>query len=250
MRAGTPFAFAIAALVISPAQAQLRPTESPLAIDLSAHLIAVTSSFTGAELLLYGTIEEPGEVVLVIRGPSATEVVRRKGRFAGLWVNQRSIEFANVPGYHAVIASRPLTDIAPPSLWARLQIGADNVRLMPAGADSQAAAPFRDAILRDKTRHGLYRANIGQLTFQGRKLFRARVEFPSEVPVGTYRAEAYLIAEERVVAAQAVPLFIDKQGVEQAVSDLARQRPHLYGLVAVLGAILAGGIASTIFRRS
>jgi hypothetical protein len=62
--------------------------------------------------------------------------------------------------------------------------------------------------------------------------------------------EAYLIQNDRVIAAQAIPLFIDKQGVEQAVYDFAHQWPYLYGLVAVLSAIFVGWIAAAAFRRA
>jgi uncharacterized protein (TIGR02186 family) len=238
-------------LAAEPAMAQLRSAESPLVTGLSGHLIAITSNFTGAELLLYGTIEQSGDVVIVVRGPGFAETVRKKVRIAGIWVNSRAVEFDDVPGYYAVLTERRLDEVAPATLLARLEIGPDNLRILALGDENDLeVAGFKQAIVRTRLRQGLYRVDTGAVTFEGRRLFRARVEFPSSVPVGTYRVEAYLIQNDRVVAAQVIPLFVDKQGMEQAVYDFAQQQPHLYGLLAVLSAILVGWIAAAAFRRA
>jgi len=51
------------------------------------------------------------------------------------------------------------------------------------------------------------------------------------------------------VAAQSTPLFIDKHGIEQQVFDFSRQEPGVYGMVAVLFAVLAGWVAAIAFRK-
>src|SRR5690606_20184056 len=99
------------------------PADAPLITDLSSHLIAITSSFTGTELLLFGAIDEPGDIIVVVRGPVSNAVVRRKGRTLGLWLTERSVSFDGVPGYYAVVSNKPLEEIAPEPLLQRLQIG-------------------------------------------------------------------------------------------------------------------------------
>lgn len=227
------------------------PADAPLITDLSSHLIAITSSFTGTELLLFGAIDEPGEVVVVVRGPTATSVVRRKRPTLGFWLTRRSESFDNVPSYYAVASSKPLKDIAPSSLLQRLQIGADNLRFRYLGARRpEDATDYHRAIVRLKSGSGLYRENIGGIDFLGPKLFRTEISFPSTVPVGTYQTEVYLIRDNRIVAAQSTPLFIDKQGIEQEVYDFSRAEPAVYGLVAVLLAVMAGWAAAVAFRRT
>lgn len=234
-----------------PARAQGSAFDIPLVTDLSAHVIAITSSFTGTDLLLFGSLEEPGDVIVVVRGPAGPLTVRRKERVFGIWVNRSSMDFASVPGYYAVAASRPLDEIAPAGLLERLQIGAANLRFQHQGGAGEAEViPFRAAIVRNKSRERLYFENVGEVAFLGRKLFRTRIDFPAVVPVGTYRAEVYLIRDKRVVAAQAIPLFIDKQGIEQAVYDFAHAMPLLYGLLAVAAAAFSGWLAATAFRKA
>ena len=178
-------------------------------------------------------------------------MVRRKDRVLGVWMNRESVGFANVPGYYAVAANRPLSDIASPGLLARLQIGTENLRLAPIGRFNETdLVPYRDAVVRDKVRDGLYQENAGRVVFLGPKLFRVRVGFPAKVPVGTYQAEVYLVRDDQVISAQATPLFINKFGAERAVYDFAHEQPLAYGLAAVALSLAAGWLAATFLRRS
>lgn len=226
------------------------PADAPLVTDLSSHLIAITSSFTGTELLLFGAVEEPGDIVVVVRGPVGQAVVRRKQSALGVWLNRETRRFDNVPAYYAVAATKPLAQIAPASVLSRLQIGASNLRFRFIGREQEPdTGPFRRAILRHKAEDGLYREEVGGVAFLGPKLFRTEIGFPATVAVGTYQTEVYLVRDQRIVAAQSTPLFIDKQGVEQELYDFSRREPALYGIIAVLMAVAAGWAAAIAFRR-
>jgi len=185
---------------------------------------------------------------VVIRGPAGPLVVRRKERIAGIWLNRKAVDFTDIPAFYAVAASRPLAQIGSISLRERLQLGTDNVRLAT-GVGDGIADPYRQALIRNKQRAGLWPAVPQTVTFLGQKLFRATFELPANVPVGTYRTEVYLIRGDRVVAAQATPLYVDKQGTEQEIYDFAHTHPIPYGLLAVALALLAGWGAALVFRR-
>jgi uncharacterized protein (TIGR02186 family) len=224
--------------------------ENPLITDLSSHLISITSSFTGTDLLLFGAVEEHGDVIVVVRGPQQPLVVRRKDRVLGIWMNREAVGFANVPGYYAVAANRPIEDIASPNLLARLQIGTENLRFAATTPiDDTDLVPYRDAVMRNKVRDGLYQDNAGRVVFLGPKLFRVRVGFPAKVPVGTYQAEVYLVRDDQVISAQATPLFINKFGVEREIYDFAHEQPLAYGVAAVALALTAGWLAAVFLRR-
>src|SRR5690348_11897437 len=69
----------------------------PLVADLSNHLIAITTGFNGADVLLFGATDGPGDIVAVVRGPTGRAIVRQKGRLFGIWVNRSSMDFDEVP---------------------------------------------------------------------------------------------------------------------------------------------------------
>lgn len=221
-----------------------------LIADLSDHRIAITSGFTGAEVLLFGTRDGQGDVVVILRGPAEALVVRRKARTAGLWLNRDEVVFADAPGYYAVAASRPLADIAPKALFRDLGIGFANLNLSAAYSGAlDDPDPFRDALLRNMARLGLYSADPATVTFVGGQLFRTTFNFPANVPTGLYHADIYLISLGVVVSRRTTALQISKSGFEAAMFEFARFQPLAYGLVAVAVALMAGWIAGMVFRK-
>ena len=78
-----------------------------LVADLSDHLIAIDSEFTGTDLLVFGAIEGEGDIVVLVRGPRSSVVVREKARVFGIWLNASSVTFDNVPSFYALATSRP-----------------------------------------------------------------------------------------------------------------------------------------------
>jgi len=238
-------------LVVGPMPAQEPQAQSAaLVTDLSKHLISVTSSFTGTELLLFGTKDPGGDVIVVVRGPDQPVVVRRKEKVVGIWLNQDAVEFDNVPGYYAVAASQPVNHMLPERTLRRLQIGAGNLRFRPRDDLTDARIKlYGDAVVRHRFRDGLYQPGNGQVNVIADTLFRANLEFPANVPVGNYTAQVFLVRDRQVVGAQSIPLYIKKTGLERAVFDLAQRQPLIYGLLAVILALVSGWLAALIFRR-
>lgn len=226
----------------------------PLIADLSKHLVAITTGFSGDDLLLFGAIDDPGDVIIVVRGHNQSVVVRRKARLGGIWVNSDKLELSGVPSFYAVASNRPLADIAPPVVLAVHEIGAERLRFgtLPGYEDFVPAARTEAlaAVARIKTRQGLYQARVGKLTFLSERLFRTDVHFPSNVPTGTYDVQVFLLRDGEVVSIKTTPLVVRKAGIGAAVFDFAYQHSALYGIVAVLIALLAGWAAEAAFRRT
>lgn len=230
--------------------------QSSLVTDISSHLVSVTSDFTGTELLLFGAInidndeEGPnrGDVLVVVRGPENDVIVRRKERVAGIWVNTKAIEFSRVPSFYALASNRPVQEIAPPDVLNRLRIGPSRLNFR-ATESEQETLPFEEAIVRQKSLANLYSDQETAVYFLGDTLFRTTIAIPTNVPVGDYIAEFYLFKDGELLGAQSSPLFIKKSGLGRQIYDFAYDYPALYGIAAILLALLAGWIASAIFRK-
>ena len=217
--------------------------------DLSSHLIAITTGFTGASVVLFGATDGPGDIIAVVRGPERDMTVWRKGKVAGLWVNAEAMSFTNVPSFYAVAASRPLDELLLPGAAALYRIGIANLRLESrALAGGERAKRFADALIEQQQRAGLIAADVGKITFLGERLFRASIGFPANVPTGTYLVEVFLARDRDVVSGQTTPLRVDKVGIDARVSDFATREAAAYGAIAVLTAVMAGWLASLPFR--
>jgi len=222
-----------------------------LVADLTSHLVAITTGFTGTSVVLFGAIEGGGDIVVVVRGPERETVVRRKSRVAGIWLNTRSVAFGNVPSFYAVLSNKPVDDVVPINLRQLHEIGIDNLKLNPAEKAKPADIPeFRAALIEEQQRGGLYDKQPGAVNFLGDKLFRASLDFPATVPVGTYSIQVFLVRKGDIVAAQTTPLIISQTGLEADINDFAQNRSLLYGLVAVALAAMAGWGATFLFRNA
>ncbi len=227
-------------------------------VDLSEKLIAITSNFTGAELLLFGNVDAPDnvtpalqrDVVAVIRGPYEPLTIRRKERVAGIWVNTGAQDVPAAPGFYHVASTRPLDQIAPHAVFEEAQIGLDMLDIASEREGGDALpANYRKAVLRAKMREGLYAEAPGSISFVGPSLFRAEIELPANVPVGSYVATVYLMRHGGIIGQRSINLIINKSGIERLLYNFAQGTPFLYGLAAVLVALLAGWVAGTVFRE-
>ncbi len=220
-----------------------------LVVDLSSDEVAITTGFTGTELLLFGVKDGPGDVVVVLLGPNRDAVVRRRERVAGVWVNGESAVFRGVPAYYHVASTRPLEQIAPPGILAANRIAAGTLDLA-ANTRLPAAkrAPFRDGLIRNKTRQGLFGYHPGGVAVQGERLFRTTAVFPATVPTGPYRVNVYLFDRGKLLARQETTLIVRKHGLGASVFNFAHRQSILYGVVAIVVAVAAGWLAGVVFR--
>lgn len=227
--------------------------------DVSQRQINIQSGFTGAEMLLFGAIIYPRgvapegqiDVAVVLRGPTRPITLREKQKIAGIWINADSSDFRSVPAYYAIASSRPLDKIVDSKTAAIYELGLDKLQLSPSGeVDAKEQRRFVNGLVDLNRRNGLFRQNSGTVEITDQVLYRARLNIPSSVPVGTYTAETLLIRNGRVIVADDnVEVRIRKTGFEQLVSILAQDYSLFYGAMAVLVSLLLGWLAGLIFQR-
>lgn len=240
--------FLLPLVLLGVATARAAPPD--LVADLSSHQVNITTSFTGTRVLLFGATYGAGDVVVVVHGPKRREVVRRKERVAGIWVNRRSVAFEDVPGYYFEASTRPLNKIANEATLRRLRIGAIRLPVRVEEQDGETKAnEYWQALLRLKRNQNLYVASPDPVEVVEDRLFRVDVTLPAGVPTGSYVAEIYLFRGGRPVNVERKQLSVRRAGVDAAIFSFAHQHSALYGILAILVALIAGWLAGVIFRK-
>ena len=170
--------------------------------DISARQVQIRYSFTGAQLLLFGAIvypggrmpERPADIAVVLRGPVQPILVREKQKIAGIWMNADSSRFRSAPTFYAVASSRPIRDLVDERTAAIYELGMHNLQLSPGGgALPERERHFEAGLLDLRPRAGLYSENPHGVEITDGVLYRAVITIPSQVPVGAYTAETFLI---------------------------------------------------------
>jgi uncharacterized protein (TIGR02186 family) len=237
----------------------LMAADKPVLVpDISARKVEIRYSFTGAQLLLFGAIIYPGgrapirpaDVVVVLRGPVQPILVREKQRILHIWMNADSDRFRSAPSFYSVASSGPVSELVDERTAAIYEMGLHNLQLSPGGgALPEKERRFEAGLLDLRRRHGLYAENPRGVEISGGVLYRATIAIPSQVPVGTYTAETFLVDRGKVIAAATRDIQIDKSGFERFVALAARRHEGLYGLAAVLMSLVMGWAAAAFFRR-
>ena len=128
--------------------AQAKPVLVP---DVSQRDIEIVYSFTGAELLLFGAILYPGgrlpdddkptDIVVVVKGPIQSILVREKEKVAGIWINAERARYRSAPSFYAIATSRPITQLVDDRTRAIYELGLDSLQLSPASSIAPAIPP-------------------------------------------------------------------------------------------------------------
>jgi uncharacterized protein (TIGR02186 family) len=242
-----------------------RDAKESIEADASTRQVAITSSFTGTEILLFGTVENSVQssagagtydIVAVVEGVSAPIIVRKKSRVGGLWINTSSMKFMPVPSYYAIVSTRPIDELAEPALLDANGIGFEHIRMVPEQTawkeplDPAEVASFKEALVRLKERERLYVKSDFGVAFIGRSLFRATVALPPNVPVGPLTVSVYLFKEGKLLGQYKSRLTLEREGVERFIHEFALKKSLLYGLLTVAMATVAGLAAAFAFPRA
>ncbi|MGI9476740.1 MAG: TIGR02186 family protein [Hyphomicrobiaceae bacterium] len=249
---------------VPPVTAPTRQREKVHA-DISTRSVRVTSSFTGTEIIVFGSIEHGRpehaasedlyDVVIVLEGTRQKLVARRKSNVVGLWINTDALTFESVPSYYAISSSRPLDEIASPLVLRNNDIGFEQIRMQPiggweSGITTADLRKFKEAVIRLKSRSGLYVQNeYGVVFVGGASLFRTTIDLPANVPVGNLNARVLLFRKGQLLSQFKSQVRMQREGIERYMHDFAFGYPLLYGIAAVIIAAGAGLAASSYFNR-
>jgi uncharacterized protein (TIGR02186 family) len=234
-----------------------------LVTSISRHQVLVTSSFTGTEIVLFGTIEPDTpasrrrssgyDLTVTVTGPKQTVVTRQKQRMLGIWTNVDSRTFVNVPSYLAALSTRPIEQFATADMIRQMQLGLNNFLLpQQVGPDVGDPGPgdtFRANFVRLKTAHRLFSQRTNAVTLLTPTVFRSEIALPAVAPIGGYEVDVRVFTDRQMVARGNSAFEIVKVGFEQFVATAARDYGFFYGVAAAMMAMLTGWFASVVFRR-
>ncbi|GAB5508970.1 MAG: TIGR02186 family protein [Hyphomicrobiales bacterium] len=256
-----------------------------LIVTLSERTVEITSNFTGSAITLFGAVRRDAstvprasdyDVVVTVTGPPTDRVTRLKDRVFGVWINRHAREFDDVPSAYSVLSNRPVEEIAHPSLLTRLGIGINYVLPQatpdldtennPEAVGLEDASSeiidevhlsgrpsdhvFERAFLRLQRESRQYQEDVGAVSIIDNTLFRARATFPADVPLGTFEVRVFLFSGGVLLSQEEVGIVVRKAGFEQFIYRLSQTDPLIYGVLAVLLALLTGWLGGVVFRRS
>ena len=226
---------------------------SEVLVDLSANKVKVNSSFVGTNVMVFGTKKPSESIVILIIGPSEKIVVRKKQPLGGIWVNGEKQEFQNVPGFYAIASTQPLNEIIGPHLMKRYEIGIHNLianrLLRKKPADNKSDKAFKEALIRGKKKQLLFLDEPLKINVISDQLFKTSFHFPSNMTTGDYTVKVFAFQKKKFISMTTKNISVEKTGIGADLFRFAKEQSALYGILAIVIAMLSGWIAAVIFRK-
>jgi len=224
----------------------------PQHLKVVPNKLDINESFQGAEVKISTDAPPGSSVVVELRGDAHEDRLLRKGRRGGLWMNVGEVVVRNAPSLYLVMSTDPRL-LSNPDGEGRWGYQALDKQLEFSGAIPKAGKDklFQE-FLKLKESEGLYGAFPGALKVVATSPDHASVEgqfsLSDKIPPANYRIHCFVLNDGKVVDQKTTAFPVEMQGMPAILAALAYDHATVYGLVAIIIAILAGLITGLIFK--
>jgi uncharacterized protein (TIGR02186 family) len=220
-----------------------------ITLALSKAEIRITAGFHGDILAVTGTAPTNSEVILRLSSPAEEETLDLKGKRGPLWLTVGKVRFESAPRIYKLRSTRPIGEILPPAEQVRQTLGVEGLKASLRVQPGVDAGLFASELLRLKRDDGFYDTQGGGVIRGAEGTYRTEFRWPARGPSGAYRMDAFAVSKGAVTGSAHREILVQKVGAEAWISHLAAAHGLIYGLLAVLLALLTGLAASALFGR-
>jgi hypothetical protein len=218
---------------------------------LSPRHVNIGAFFDGAKVSLAAEIPAGTEAVVEVLGTTGHITLMRKGRRGGLWMSVGEIQINQTPNLYLVKSSSPklptLAEAATPWGFAALQS-----QISFAGSlDAQEKERFFQEFIQLKESEGLFVMEPGALKIKpdagGDKVSGSFI-LPAKVAPGSYQVRLSVVQNGKLLEQQTETIQVTMVGFPALMASLAFNHSALYGLIAIVIAIVVGAIMGLMFK--
>ena len=190
------------------------------------------------------------DIIVVVTGPKGLVTIQKKEKIFGMWINTEKVNYINTPKYFSISSNRPIDEILNKKTQKLSQIGLNNlnVRIQP-GTKIVDDKTWREALTRNMIKSKLWSVNENSVTLNKNVLFRSYLKLPSNVVVGEFDVKILHYRNGDLISKEKNTITVSKSGFSAEIYKIADNYSTLYGIFAVLLAVLIGWSANLIFRR-
>jgi uncharacterized protein (TIGR02186 family) len=222
---------------------------NPIISGISSNEISIDTKFQGAKILLFGAKGDAGDIIVAVRGPKKNFMVTKKQRLLGVWYNGERVKFKNSYSYYSLFSTSNNQQIGD-QLLVDLELGKNNLKFdTSSNVDNKTKNDFQLQLIERLEKNNLYNATVSKVDFLDETLFKVILDFPKNIARGVYNVEIYLINDDSLLSFQSIPIYVKQVGFSARILDFAYQESFLYGLLAVLIALVVGWLANFLFGR-
>ena len=228
-----------------------------LNITVHPEHILIGAGYNGEHVTVSGKIPSDASAFIRVTGKPENNKLKQKGKaMGGLWMNLGSVEISKAPDvfllYLPEDASHDALQSGQPA-WRSLGIGPEHLRTVVGivAEDASKDAVF-DEFIKLKEKSGLYGIVDNAVHYDQNdgtmKSFSAVLALPAALTQGTYHIELLTLTNGVIDTSADISIDAKEVGMPLWISELAFDHSTLYGVLAVLVALMAGLVTGIIFK--
>ena len=226
--------------------------QNQIVADLSQENVKISTNFLGAKILLFGAYDgiKGDDIIVVVTGPKGLVTVQKKERVFGIWVNTKTVNYINTPKYLSISSNRNIDKILNQRTQKISEIGLDNLKVRPQpGKKVSKEKEWRNALTRNMLKANLWSINENSVKLNKNSLFRSYLSLPSNVVTGNFEVKILHYRNNKLISKEYSNINVSKSGVSAEIYNIAQNYSTLYGIFAVMLAVLIGWGTNVIIRK-
>lgn len=237
---------------------------SSFAGELSAQLttkvnhdhIKIDFFYHGSEVNVSGASGQGTDIVIKITSTEAQQILRRKGKAAGLlWMNVGELEFNHTPNLYFLHSTQKINDILSQDEKDRYVIGypalKKHIEVAQLNNEDEKARWFNEFV-KFKELSRLYAVSFGQIILnqtESGQNYSIKLNWPYQAAPGEYLVTVYAVKDKKVVEKAVARMIVEQAGIVKTLANMAKNNGAVYGIISILAALAAGFGVGMVFRK-
>ena len=223
-----------------------------LVTDLSESTVEISSTFSGADILLFGAYDgqKNDDIIVVVSGQKGNIKVDRKEKKFGIWMITESMKFTNIPKYYYIASNRKIKDITNTTEIKKRKLDFNSFELKNDKIDyNNLDKKWYEALKRNMKKKQFWKIEENSIKLNKNTLFRKTLSLPSNVSTGMYNVKILHYRKGNLISQEESKIKIDRTGISANIYNFAQNFSAIYGIIAVIIALFFGWLTNFIFRR-
>ena len=232
------------------------PAAQALTCSVTPDNIPITFTYHGAQLAITGQSASTDDLVVTITSEPVDTALKYKEKVGGLvWMKKGSLEFKDAPRVYLLHSTADLSRILDSAELNKNLLGFDALRghiRIEDSAGNPADGKWFDEYLKFKKQENVYDMQEGTVVRQhgvDGNTYKVDVAWPYQAPPGIYTVDVLAVRDGKVVDRASTHLEVKSTWMVAALSKMAFDQAGLYGIMAVIIALLAGLGVGAIFKK-
>lgn len=254
-----PSGYALIVIVFGLLLVPLAPQKALATLTAAANhdRIAVDSFYNGSTVNIKGECDADTDLIIKISSREGHVTLKKKGKAAGVvWMNVGDLRFENVPNLYFVNSTKDLDKIIDKKTAGEYVLGyntlGQHIDIEPVADQSEKAKWFNE-LVKLKEESNLYSEGVGEIQFAdqdgGKRSYSMSVAWPYQAPPSDYDVDVFAVRGGSIVERAHATISVERAGAVKYLTSMAMNNGAMYGLVAIVVALLSGIGAGLVFGK-